>query len=162
LAPSPLIPFFWSPGWNSIQAVNKYQQEVGGSLRNEQAGQLLFSYKPDATPMYFKDVPEAFMVRNEKWLLLPQYHVFGSEELSMYAKGVRELSPEPYIALSVSDAAKQGWENGQTIAITVFEQAYELPVKIDNTLQNGIALIPAGLPGMPLMNWNSYVYIMRP
>src|SRR5262249_51446711 len=31
--PSPLIPFFWAPGWNSVQSANKYQQEVGGPLR---------------------------------------------------------------------------------------------------------------------------------
>jgi NADH-quinone oxidoreductase subunit G len=161
LAPSPLIPFFWSPGWNSIQSVNKYQQEVGGSLRNEQAGQLLFNYKADAAPAYFKDVPETFMARNDKWLLLPQYHVFGSEELSMYAKGVRELSPEPYIVLAERDAARLGLVNEQMIVVTVFEQAYELPVKIDTTLQNGMALIPAGLPGMPVMNWNGYVNIMN-
>src|SRR5262249_44375638 len=134
-----------------------YQQEVGGSLRNEKAGLLLYNYKPDATPVYFKDVPEAFMVRNEKWLLLPQYHVFGSDELSMNSKGVRELSPEPYIALSTNDAAKLGFNNGQKIAVIVFEQAYELPLKIDNSLPNGLALVPAGLPGMPVMNWNSYV-----
>ena len=24
--PAALIPFFWSPGWNSIQAVNKFQE----------------------------------------------------------------------------------------------------------------------------------------
>jgi NADH-quinone oxidoreductase subunit G len=160
MAPSPLIPFFWSPGWNSVQAVNKYQEEPGGELRNEKAGQLLYNYNPNATPVYFKDVPEAFMVRNEKWLLLPQYHVFGSDELSMYSKGIRELSPEPYIALSANDAAKLGFNNGQKIAVIVFEQAYELPLKIDDTMQNGMALIPAGLPGMPVMNWNSYVSII--
>ena len=29
--PSALQPFFWSPGWNSIQAVNKFQSEIGGA-----------------------------------------------------------------------------------------------------------------------------------
>ena len=28
--PSSLIPFFWAPGWNSVQAVNKFQNEIGG------------------------------------------------------------------------------------------------------------------------------------
>ena len=31
--PSALLPFFWTPGWNSIQAVNKFQAEIGGPLR---------------------------------------------------------------------------------------------------------------------------------
>ncbi|MBV8436339.1 MAG: NADH-quinone oxidoreductase subunit NuoG, partial [Silvibacterium sp.] len=37
-APPSLIPFFWAPGWNSIQAVNKFQSEVGGSLRGGDPG----------------------------------------------------------------------------------------------------------------------------
>jgi NADH-quinone oxidoreductase subunit G len=160
LPPSPLIPFFWAPGWNSIQAVNKYQQEPGGALRNEQAGTLLFEYKKTATPVYFKDVPEAFVVRNHKWLLLPQYHVFGSEELSVYTPGVGELSPDPYIGLSNQDATRLGVENGSVITVNIFEQVYELPVKIDGTLQNGMALIPAGLQGMPMMNWNGWVNLI--
>ena len=28
--PPALIPRFWAPGWNSVQAVNKFQDEVGG------------------------------------------------------------------------------------------------------------------------------------
>jgi len=160
MPPSPLIPFFWSPGWNSNQAVNKYQQEPGGSLKNEQAGVLLFAYAPDAAPAYFKDIPEAYVVRNDKWLLFPQYHVLGSEELSGYSKGIRELAPETYVALSAHDATQLGLTNGQTVAIKVFEQAYDLPVKVDTSLPNGLVLMPAGLQSMPVMNWNSYVSLI--
>jgi len=31
--PAALIPFFWAPGWNSAQSLNKFQDEVGGHLR---------------------------------------------------------------------------------------------------------------------------------
>lgn len=160
MPPSPLIPFFWAPGWNSIQAVNKYQQEPGGALRNEQNGKLLFEYKPNATPVYFKDIPEAFVVRKDKWLLLPQYEVFGSEELSAYSKGVSELSPSPYIALSQADADKMTLVEGSLITIKVFEEEYELPVKIVPSLSNGVMLIPSGLQGMPMMSWNSWAQVV--
>ena len=40
--PAALIPFFWSPGWNSIQAVNTYQKEPGGPLRSGDAGVRMF------------------------------------------------------------------------------------------------------------------------
>ena len=36
--PSALLPFFWTPGWNSIQAVNKFQAEIGGPLRQGDPG----------------------------------------------------------------------------------------------------------------------------
>ncbi|MBS2634260.1 NADH-quinone oxidoreductase subunit G, partial [Salmonella enterica subsp. enterica serovar 1,4,[5],12:i:-] len=32
-APRQQIPFAWAPGWNSPQAWNKFQAEVGGKLR---------------------------------------------------------------------------------------------------------------------------------
>jgi NADH-quinone oxidoreductase subunit G len=39
--PSSIIPFFWTPGWNSAQAVNKYQDEVGGHLHGGDPGQVI-------------------------------------------------------------------------------------------------------------------------
>jgi NADH-quinone oxidoreductase subunit G len=36
--PAPLIPRYWSPGWNSVQALNKFQQEVGGLLKGGDPG----------------------------------------------------------------------------------------------------------------------------
>jgi len=122
---------------------------------------LLFAHNKDAVPVYFKDIPEAYVVRNDRWLLFPQYHVLGSDEMSAWSKGIRELSPEPYVALSAADAAGIGVTNGQTIAVRVFEQAYELPVTINHALPNGLILIPAGLQSMPVMNWNSYVSIIK-
>jgi len=36
--PSSLTPFFWAPGWNSIQSVNKFQSEINGPLRGGDPG----------------------------------------------------------------------------------------------------------------------------
>ena len=38
--------------------------------------------------------------------LLPLYHIFGSEELSLSAPGVAELAPKPYVALNAEDAKR--------------------------------------------------------
>ncbi len=93
------------------------------------------------TPVFFKDVPEAFMVRKEKWLLYPQHHVFGSEELSANANGISQLSPEPYIGMSVSDADLLGVVDGSLLTIKIFEQTYELPVRTNASVPNGVALM---------------------
>jgi len=34
---------FWSPGWNSVQSLNKFQDEVGGPLKGGPSGFLLFA-----------------------------------------------------------------------------------------------------------------------
>jgi len=36
--PSSIIPFFWQPGWNSVQSINKYQIEIGGPLHGGDPG----------------------------------------------------------------------------------------------------------------------------
>src|SRR3546814_15696758 len=41
IPPSSVIPFFWAPGWNSVQSINKYQIEPGGPLHGGDPGKRL-------------------------------------------------------------------------------------------------------------------------
>jgi NADH-quinone oxidoreductase subunit G len=135
--PPPLVPFFWSPGWNSIQSVNKFQDEVGATLRGGSAGVRLIE-PADHPTGYFGEIPPAFTPRPEEWLLAPLAHIFGSEELSRLAPAVSELSPQPYIALNRSDASRFGEQ--------VEWMGQRLPVKVIPELPDGIAGVPAGVP----------------
>lgn len=161
IPPSPLTPFFWSPGWNSVQSVNKYQQETGGALLDDDPGVKLFSEKTGTVPAFFKDIPEAFAARQQKWLLLPQYHLFGSGELSVYTKAIEELAPEPFISLSEYDAQQLAVTNGAVVCIKTNETTYSLPVLIRKELCNGIALMSAGMRGMEAMLWGTWVGIEK-
>ncbi len=160
IPPGSVAPFFWAPGWNSAQSVNKYQEEVGGSLRGVgNTGVSLFKRKTGVMPSIFKDMPEAFVARQHKWLLLPQHHVFGSDELSMYSKAIKELAPEPYLSLSGYDMQQLGVKEDAVVQIETDETGYSFPVKMKKELTNGIVLISAGLPGMEAMNWGSWVKV---
>jgi len=156
IPPGSAIPFFWAPGWNSIQSVNKYQEEVGGLLQKGNPGVKLFRMKAESAPSYFTDRPEAFKSRSQKWLLLPQYDVFGSGELSIYTKGVEKLSPEAYIFLSTNDMDQLGLIENAVVKIEIKERKYSLPVKMKKELCNGIALVSAGLRGVEAMDWGSW------
>jgi len=46
--PPALIPRIWAPGWNSVQALNKFQEEVAGPLRGDDPGRRLFA---EAAPL---------------------------------------------------------------------------------------------------------------
>ncbi len=135
--PSPLIPFFWSPGWNSIQSVNKFQSEIAGPLRGGNPGIRLIepgtaeASKPDG-------VPRAFEPRAGEWLIVPLWHTFGSDELSLDAPAVAQLSPEPYLALSPDDAAGLGPH--------VEVLGNRVPVLVSPSLPRGVAGVPAGVP----------------
>ena len=56
--PGPLITRFWWPGWNSAQAVNKFQQEINGPLYGGSGGKRLVRPSDDAEVKYFDDVSE--------------------------------------------------------------------------------------------------------
>jgi NADH-quinone oxidoreductase subunit G len=119
----------------------------------------LFKERADIAPTFFKDMPEAFRIRPQKWLVLPQYDVFGSGELSIYTKGIKELSPIPYASISMNDANKLGMHNDSTIKIKTDENEYSLPLKVKQELPDGIVLVSAGLQGMPGINWGEWIKI---
>jgi NADH-quinone oxidoreductase subunit G len=146
--PSALLPFFWTPGWNSIQAVNKFQAEIGGPLRQGDPGVRVIE-RDGAGFRFFERQPPPFETRRGEWLVVPCYHIFGSEELSRSAPAIVELSPEPYVALNPEDASSFGKE------VELFGQ--RLPVKIAKDLPKGLAGVPAGMPpfdGVDLPGWS--------
>jgi hypothetical protein len=57
-APRSQIPFAWAPGWNSPQAWNKFQDEVGGKLRHGDPGVRLIEASASGLE-YFTAVPAA-------------------------------------------------------------------------------------------------------
>ena len=119
-------------------------------------GVKLFREKTESAPSYFTDRPEPFKVRSQKWLLLPQYDVFGSGELSIYTKGIEKLSPEPYIFLSPNDMDQLGLTENAVVKIEIKDRKYALPVKMKKELCNGVALVSAGLRGVEAMDWGSW------
>ena len=161
IPPSSAIPFFWAPGWNSVQAVTKYQEEPGGHLLGGDPGIKLFHDKTSITPSFFKEIPEAFKPRHQKWLLLPQYHVLGSGELSTYTKALKELSPQPGITISAQDADQLKVNTGDMIEINLEKEKIVLPVKVADKLCNGVALVSAGLFGMETMNWGTWMKLEK-
>lgn len=148
MPPAALNPFYWSPGWNSIQATNFYQQEIAGPLRGGDPGIRLIepAKKPDGR--YFDEIPAAFKRSADNWLLVPLYHIFGSEELSVAAHGIAELTQTPYVAVNADDAERLHVAAGDEITITLDGAVRHLPIVIKSELPPGVAGVPAGLPGL--------------
>ena len=148
LPPPALIPRFWAPGWNSDQAVNKFQSEIGGALRGGDPGKRLIEPHAGAQPDFFRTVPTTFEPRDGRLLLVPLYHIFGSEPLSALSRGIAELTPGQYVALHPADAADQNIAEGDTVQLEPDGISLELPVKIAASLPRGVAGLPSSLPGM--------------
>lgn len=147
--PGALIPRFWAPGWNSIQSLNKFQSEVAGPLEGGDPGRRLIEPDPGKNSSYFREIPEAFRPRSGEWLVVAIHHIFGSEELSVLAPGIAELAPRPYLALSPEDATSLRVADGMEVNVVFNKMTVRLPVKVMPTLPDGVAGLPAGLPGLP-------------
>lgn len=140
------IPFAWSPGWNSPQAWNKFQDEVGGHLRAGDPGVRLLEAAGNALPWFA--VNDAFNPAAGTWQVAPLHHLFGSEENSARAKPIQARMPEPYVALAREEAARLGVSDGALLTLRVNGQALRLPLKVREDLAIGLVGLPVGLPGI--------------
>jgi NADH-quinone oxidoreductase subunit G len=131
-----------------VQAVAKFQQEVGGALAGGDPGVRLLEPAASADLAYFTDVPAAFAPRTGKWLVLPLHHIFGAEELSAHAPGIAALAATPFLALHADDASKLGIAAGDDAQLRLDNTQYRLPIVLDGELPHGVAGLPVGLPGM--------------
>ena len=87
--PSPLIARYWSPGWNSVQALNKFQKEIGGEMRDDGSGKRLIEPTPDGKPVYF-EVDAVKGSHGQFEVIAPEYDIYLSEELSSYSPAIAE------------------------------------------------------------------------
>ena len=144
--PAALTARYWTPGWNSVQALNRYQEDVGGQLRGGDPGRRLLVQDESSRPAYFAAVPVGFKPRKEQWLLVAVHHIFGSEELSAAAEGIAQLVPQPYLALNWQEMESLHVQEGDAIEMSVNGNQHALTVKAEDSLPDGLAGLPAGLP----------------
>jgi NADH-quinone oxidoreductase subunit G len=146
--PRQQVPFAWSPGWNSPQAWNKFQDEVGGHLRAGDPGTRLIESTGDRLA-WFSQIPGVFAPAQGTWQAVPLYHLFGSEETSSRAAPVQERIPTAYVALAKSEADRLGVNEGAWLSVTLNGQALRLPLRVDEQLGAGLVGLPVGLAGIP-------------
>jgi predicted molibdopterin-dependent oxidoreductase YjgC len=77
----------------------------------------------------------------------------------VYTKGVAERAPDPYIGLSPVDAKMIGVEEGTMISLKSEKNEISYPVKIIKSLRNGVVMVSKGLPGVPGLNWGTWVEV---
>jgi NADH-quinone oxidoreductase subunit G len=143
-SPGALLPWVWSPGWNSNQSLHKFQGEVGGALLGGTAGVRLLGSAASAEPVT-GSVPEASSQTQGQWLLVPRQRIFGSDELSALSPGVAELVVPGYIELRSEDASALGVAEGD--GLVVGDRQASLEVRINDHLAPGCAGYSVGLEG---------------
>ncbi len=146
--PSSLIPRFWAPNWNSQEAINKFQVELGARLHGGSAGKRLIeadgktpakkASETEATPP-----PSTKKLSKDQVLLVPSAELFGSDPLSRESEAIAELMPEPYVELHPTTAEKLNLSAGSRCTLQWDQQSFEALVKCDASVAANIGVIPA-------------------
>jgi NADH-quinone oxidoreductase subunit G len=157
--PSPLVPRLWSPGWNSVQSVTRFQANVGGPMKGGDPGVRLIEPKAGAAP-FFRAAPIPFKARKYGWLLVPMYRVFGSEELSLLSASLVSLNARPFVGIAKEDAERLEAEEGEEIIVRSGGREFTLPASIVHGLVQGVAALPT-LPGVSFMTLPAWGVLAR-
>lgn len=166
--PSALLPYVWSPGWNSNQSLHKFQSEVGAAIKGGSAGVKLFNNNSDADSNGFRNLvhlkhPTAFSPINGQWLLVPRHRIFGSDELSLHSPAIAELIEPAFIEISTVDA--EALNVLETDNLSIYDsdghQLAVLAVRINHTMTAGCAGYSIGLDGTHDLPINQFITLYK-
>ncbi|MGH8207395.1 MAG: hypothetical protein ACRETK_11530, partial [Steroidobacteraceae bacterium] len=107
------------------------------------------------------EIPAAFAARADQWLLIPQYRVFGSDELSALAPAVAERIGAATLGLNPQDAELLGVGDGDAVEITLADAPRRVAAELRAGLVRGVATLSIGLPGQPWAALPAWVRLAR-
>ena len=156
--PSSMIPFANAAGWNSPQAWNKYQDKVGGHLKNGDPGVRMFDQLARLKTRQYV-APEAMSatttdMQQGQAKLVPIYNIYASSMMASRSPVVAEQLPVAAWRIGMDDAKDWNIANGDYLAIEIDKQQITLPVQIVGYLAEGCIGYPVGQvsiihPSMP-------------
>ena len=152
LPPSDLVPFYWSPGWNSIQSMNKYMEEPNGHLKNGgDPGVLMLKNESSVSDDYFSKTGNKTIPAEDEVMIIPVWQIFGSEELSSLGKAISERSGSPYVIINEEDIKKLGISGDESCRIIVKNTIIIVKVIVNSFIPEGVAGLSYYLPGVPYL-----------
>lgn len=145
-----LMPYIWSPGWNSNQAINKFSSESSASPNKLTVGvKLIVENQPVEKRPVGKQCGENQSVTSpqssanlEAMELIPHYHLFGSEELSARTAAINELAPGNYLGMNSSLATSLEVTTGDGVEYLLDGNTFSVEVRVDDTIPDRCLLYP--------------------
>jgi NADH-quinone oxidoreductase subunit G len=149
---SSLVPFYWSPGWNSVQAINKYLDEPNGKMKGGDSGIKLIKQTGSLAVSYFKPEKQSNVLQKGEWLIVPAFQIFGSEELSSSATTLAKRIAEPFVYMNPDDSVELDVKTGDFIQLEIDAIHLKIKVITEESIGKGIAGCSVNLPGMPYID----------
>jgi NADH-quinone oxidoreductase subunit G len=150
--PSSLVPFYWTPGWNSVQAMYNYLDEPGGKMKGGDPGIMLIDKIMGGNSSFNMPDQQNTEVRNDGLLILPVHQIFGSDELSSFSPSLAQRIHEPFVLMNQKDAEIISAVGGDIIQLEIAGKKLKVKLNIENSLNQGIAGLSVNLPGMPFID----------
>lgn len=150
--PSSLIPFYWIPGWNSVQALYGYTKEPNESLKGGDPGIRLFETAENVVNRSRNVRTEEREIKPDEILIVPLYQIFGSDEMSSYSKSVASRIEKPYLMMNKDDAEKLRIKDGDIILLEVSDNSLNVEIKTGRGVRAGMAGLPVNVYGLPYVS----------
>ena len=138
IPPAPLIPRFWSPGWNSMNSVTKFQAEINGSLRGGDPGIRLINPSDANRSEYFQTIPNAFSLKEDQFLFFPLHNIFGSSESGYLSPAISERIPSPSLIMNQADAMTLKILDKVLVSAEIGSRIYPATVNISEHIPKGM------------------------
>ena len=150
--PPSLNPYYWSPGWNSPQAINKYLEEPDGAMKSEESGVLIFPKAGNTGSAFRTNIPGPFTERPGELFFTPLHRIFGSEELSSNGKAIMERIQKPFVLLNKKEAEKLNIIENVNYKVNLDQVSVDVVISTDDHVPDGVAGLSLLFPGMPFVN----------
>ncbi len=150
--PSSLVPFYWTPGWNSVQALYiNYLDEPDASLKGGDPGIRLIEPVTKGDSNYFEWKDHYADAEKDEFQIVPVYQIFGSDELSSFSPSVMQKIQEPFVLINQEDAERIPVADGDYIQVEISNIKIKAKVKIRDTPVQRLAGLSVNLPLMPFV-----------
>lgn len=154
---SPLNTNNWAPGWNSNEAINKFQQEIDGPLKQGVPGMVLFEDKllSAALPQFSAQEPltgdratrathtahtTTETIGPNELLAVRQPCIFGSDARANQSPSLQGRFLAARLQIHPDTAAEKGLSH--SVHVTMGQQSVVLPIVLKTDVPKNILVIP--------------------
>ena len=140
--PSALMPQVWSPGWNSNEAINKFQEEINGPLKGGEAGLRLFDKLQDL-PLASVTLIPSITIGAGQILAHSQSYLFGSDQASHLSKALRQRTGDLSASIHPDTAVQMGLTGVAVVCVELAQAQWHLPLTLDASMAMDLLLLPS-------------------
>lgn len=140
--PSGLNALIWSPGWNSNEAINKFQDEIGGALRGGPPGLLVLESGSQNNIDQVNVTIEKDEILGGQLLAVTEQRLFDSHPLMSLSGALMQRAGEQKLQLNSDTGQRLNIKAGATLNLRVNNNEIKLPVVYNDNVPDNVVIVP--------------------